>query len=632
LSRPAVDISPAGQAIFSRFFEQMRPKPRLTVSEHADKFRYVPSGPEPGKWRTSRVEYLREIMDAVTDPDVHVIVLESASQVAKSEFLLNTLFYFIDQDPCDMLMVQPTLTDARDFSRTRIAASIAVTPVIREIFGDDFGKSRNSSDTLFSKEYQGRRFSLVGSNSVSGLSSKPIRVVLCDEIGRFEPTKEGDAIELAMTRMTNFYNWLLILTSSPGTKGICRIDEWYEKSDKRVPYVPCEDCGKEILLEWKNVVWDKDDEGNHLPETARYACQECGILLNDAEINRMVAKGRWKATAPFKGIAGFGKLNAIYSPWKKLSALVEDFIRMKDDNETLKVFVNTRLGEAWEEEKEELDTDAIFERRESYDLLIPFDAAVLTAGIDIQDDRIEVLVEAWGKDERNWSIEHVVLVGDPSIPYRDLEQGQIFENTPPGVWNKLDIFLQKKYDHESGEQLKIACTAIDTGYKTDEVYAFVKPREHRGICAIKGGNKRGQPIIPIKPTRKNKGGVNLYNIGVFEAKNVVMSRLRIRNPERPGYMHFPDRFSIEFFQQLTAEKKVKKKKRGVTVPEWVKIRARNEAFDLKVYNLAALRIAFPERSLLNREVDRLHLRCRDGENKVNVKRSRRRVISKGVKV
>jgi phage terminase large subunit GpA-like protein len=630
------DLSWAGRELMRSFFLQMKPRPRMTVSEWADAYRYLPaeSSPEPGKWKTDRAPYQRDIMNAINDPAVHTVVVMTCAQIGKSETLNNIFFYLADQDPCPVLMIQPTLDDARDYSMSRLAPAIRDSKRLRELFGQDAYKVKRSDNTILKKKFPGGRLVLIGANSPSGLASKPIRVLLPDEIDRYEITKEGDPIELARKRTTNFYNRLMVLTSTPGLKGKSNIDKWYNLSDKRNYFVTCLGCGKEMTLKWQVggrylVVCDKDNKGNMVPETAMYSCEHCGEMFNDSQVNAMVQKGHWKATAPFNGIAGFGDFPAMYSPWVKMADMVRDWIAAQEDDELLRVFINTSLGQTYEEKNEKLETNDIFKRREAYDMIIPMGAAVLTAAVDVQDDRLEVLVDAWGRDERNWSMEHKVLMGNPGIPYRNLAQGELFDGGAPGVWNLLDEFLKKRYDHESGTQMKIAVCAIDTGYKTDEVYSFVRPREYRGIIAIKGASQRGKPIL-TRPTRKNKGGVNLYTAGVFAAKDVIMSRLHITDENRPGYMHFPDRFPLEFFEQLTAEKKISTKKHGQIVQEWIPLRARNEAFDLKVYNLIALRIAYPDRSALNAAVDRIALNAKRENQKVTVEQVKRRIISKGI--
>ena len=595
------------KAIEAAFYGQMKPRPRLKVSEFAEKYRYIaPPAAETGPWRNSRTPYLVDIMDAANNPLVKTIVVMTAAQVGKSEALNNIMFYHMLLDPCPIMMIQPTIMDAEDYSKSRIMPTIRNSPELAKLFGDEIGKTRSSSNTVLSKFFPGGRLFMVGANSTSGLSGRAIRLLAGDEIDRYEPTKEGDTIALAGQRQVTFYNALTILTSTPSVKGRSAIEFWYEQSNKRNYFVPCPYCRKKMTLKWPQVVWDKGKSGKeHYPQTARYVCEHCGELLNDHELRIMVSMGEWMATAPFDGIEGFGEFPDLYSPWRTMEDTVRDFLRAQGDTEMLKVFVNTKLGQTWEDKSESISTNEIFSRSEDYGLIVPSEAGVVTAAVDVQDNRLEVLTVAWGLDEEYWALEHVVFHGSPGVAFTDVgEQQNLFGAVPeaPGVWNQLDTFLTKTYDHELGGVLPISVTVCDTGgHFTDNVYNFVKPRQSRGVNAIKGSSLRGKPVVS-PPTTTNKKKVRLYNAGVFAAKEVVMSRLKIDKADTPGYMHFPTRFSEEFFEQLTAEKKITRMRMGRPIQEWVKIRPRNEAFDLTVYNLIALRIKYPTREVLNRRV------------------------------
>lgn len=515
------------------------------------------------------------------------------------------------------------------------------TEVLTEIMGDT--KTRTKDNMILEKYFPGGRMVMVGSNSPSGVSSKPMRVVLADEIDRYEPTKEGDVIDLARKRMATFFNSLLFLTTTPSTKDLSKIESWWEISDKRKFFVPCGGCSELMVLRWsrETVIWDRDEAGNHLPETAKYCCEHCGVLLSDLELNKMIQKGRWIATAPFNGIAGFGELPEFYSPWKRLVDTVKDFLDAQGDDEKLKVWVNTSLGQLWEIRNQRMEPNFIYERREQYGMVVPMEAAFITAGIDVQENRIEVYTKAWGRNEESWALEHVAFFGSPAIMTSEVmnpEQNGLFgkyADDQTNIWSQVDQFLQKTYEHASGVRLNISCTAIDTGYLADQVYAFIRPREKRGICAVKGSSEKQNPIIS-NPSRNNKGKVNLYNVGIFAAKELLMERLFIE-ASGPGCHHYPDRFNFEFFEQLTSEKKVITVRNNQKIISWVKIRPRNEAWDLEVYNLAALRIGCPSREVLNNLVDFMYAKKREIEDHIpapafNKARRQRRVISSGVQL
>ncbi len=499
-----------------------------------------------------------------------------AAQLGKSECLNNTIGYYMDYDPCPILLMQPTLDLAMAYSKDRITAGLLKsTPSLRDKVKDS--KVKDSGNTHLHKVFPGGALSLVGANSPSSLASRPIRVVLCDEVDRYPPSagEEGDPISLAKRRAATFWNRKIILVSTPTNKGASRIEAAYEESDMRKYLVPCHDCGNEQELVWANVKWESDN-----PKTAIYVCPECGSVWGDGERRRAVSNGRWVATQPFKGVAGF-HLNALYSPWAVLADAVEEFLYARKDPMRLKTFVNTFLGETWEDEGDGVDDYAVAKRKEEY-TGIPEEVVVLTAGVDVQDDRLEVEVVGWGAGEESWQIEYHVLYGDPSSP---------------SLWQRLDEILLATYEHPTGEPMLIRSTCVDSGgHHTRAVYSYAKTRAAHRVFAIKGVGGEGKPIVG-RPSKNNIGKVPLYAIGVDTAKEVHYSRLRIEEPG-PGYCHFPASRDDEYFRQLTAEKQVIKYHKGFPSRVWVKHRTRNEALDVRVYAIAAF-------SILNVNIDSL---------------------------
>ena len=549
------------------------PPKRLTVSEWADKYRVLSpeASAEPGRWNTSRAEYQRGIMDAFSDPRVYKVIWMSSAQVGKTEALLNIIGYFIHQDPSPILLLQPTLEMAQTFSKDRLAPMLRDTPVLKDKVKDV--KAKNSGNTILHKIFPGGHITMAGANSPASLASRPVRVVLLDEVDRYPLSagSEGDPVNLAIKRSTTFWNRKIMLTSTPTIKGISRIEKAYEESDKRKFYVPCPECGEYQVLKWSNVVWEDGQ-----PESAKYCCENCGCLWSDAQRWNAIKKGKWIAESEFKGVAGFW-LNEIYSPWVKLSDMVTNFLNSKDDPEMLKTFVNTSLGEAWEDRSgEEIEWKKLFDRREKYKL-IPARAVVLTCGVDVQDDRLEGEIRAWGEKEESWGIKRFVIYGSPALNE---------------TWEQLDYIIFDEYQHELGIKLKVSCTCIDSGgHFTDEVYRYVKAREKRRVFAIKGGNTSALPIVS-RPSKNNKYRINLFTIGTDTAKELIYERLKFEEV-KGGYYHWNEEYDEEYFKQLTAEKAVTSYKNGVAYRKWIKIRPRNEALDYNVYALAALRILNP---------------------------------------
>lgn len=553
---------------FGEAMKQLTPPPRLSVAEWADLERRLDSqsSAEPGRWITSRAEYQRGIMDACSDPAVKEVVVMCASQLGKSEILLNTIGYHMAHDPAPILLMQPTVDMAQAFSKDRVTSGLLrSTPVLRNKVKDS--KAKDANNTTLHKVFPGGALSLVGANSPSSLASRPIRVVLCDEVDRYPASagEEGDPISLAKRRAATFWNRKIIEVSTPTNRGASRIESAYEESDKRRFMVPCSDCGQRQELKWANVHWSD-------PKNPHYVCEHCGSCWSDAMRNRAISQGEWKATRPFNGVAGF-HLNALYSPWVVLADAVEEFLAAQKDPMRLKTFVNTFLGETWEDQGEGVDDMELFQRRENYEG-VPEDAALLTAGVDVQDDRLEVEVVGWGAGEESWCVDYHVLQGDPSSPQ---------------LWKQLDEVLLQTFEHPIGKPMIIRATCIDSGgHHTRAVYNYAKTRAGHRVFAIKGVGGEGKPIVG-RPSKNNIGKVPLYPVGVDTAKELLYARLR-QNEAGPGYCHFHDRLDEEHFRQLTAEKQVMRYHKGYPKRGWIKTRTRNEALDVRVYAIAALSI------------------------------------------
>ncbi len=539
------------------------------MGEWADRERRLSSeaSAAAGRWVTSRAEYQRGIMNAISDPRLRDIVVMAGAQVGKTEMLLNVIGFHIHHDPSPILLVQPTLEMAQAFSKDRLAPMLRDTPALKGSVKDP--RSRDANNTTTHKVFTGGHISLVGSNSAAGLASRPIRVVLCDEVDRYPPSagSEGSPILLARKRSATFHNRKMVMVSTPTNKGASMIESQYEESDKRQYFVPCEDCGTVQTLKWSNVKWDKDK-----PETAYYACDSCGSVWDDAKRNRSVRKGEWVATADFTGVAGF-HINGLYSPWTMMADAVRDFLIAKKAPDTLRVFVNTFLAETWEDAGETVGDIRFDDREEEFGANIPDDIVVITAGIDVQDDRLELELVGWGRDEESWSLDYKTLYGDPSTPH---------------LWNDLDNILKASYTTESGRSLGIRAACVDSGgHYTQAVYNFVRPREGRRIFAIKGMAGEQRPLVG-RPSKNNIGKIKLFTVGTFPIKELIFSRLKIQS-EGAGYCHFPAGRSDEYYQQLAnSEKIVTKYQKGFPRREFVKTRTRNEALDCRVYAYAAL--------------------------------------------
>lgn len=611
--------------IYSKNFAKVfRPYSRLSGSEWADLYRYVAPGtsPEPGEWRTSRVPYLKEPMDAATNRETEMVVLMTSSQVGKSEALLNIMGYYVDQEPAPQLMVQPTVESAEAFSKERIDPTFRYSSGLigkLEEGQDGRGTSRKSSTTIRMKHYPGGYLALVGANSPAGLASRPIRILLCDEVDRYTATKEGDPLKLAIQRTTNFHNRKIILVSTPTIKDVSPIERWWNRSDKRQYHVPCPHCGEYLILRWELVKWEKDDAGNALPETAAVFCPECGAKMRGAykPDPLMLAKGKWIATEPGNRIRGY-HINSLYSPWVNLSSLVEEFTvaARNKDKQGLMEFINLKLGEPWEEVSPDEDSwERLYKRREFYPIndILPDGVLLLTAGVDVQRDRLECTVYGWGIGRECWGIQHRVIYGKPD---------------DVGTWQQLDALLQKQYRLSNGINLSVACVCVDSGdgAYTADVYRYTKARERLRVFSIKGRGGIGVPFIST-PSKSNVVQAMLFTLGVDSGKSLVSGRLAVEEVGA-GFVHYPMQpergFSEDYFQQLTSEVFEQKFEKGVIKAGWKKIRERNEALDCAVYATAAMEILTPNFEYLNEVIST--------GKPVTQASSRRGVRSKGIEL
>jgi phage terminase large subunit GpA-like protein len=570
------------QAIISA----LKPPPRLTVSQWADAYRQLSSesSAEAGRWSTSRAEYQRGMMDSVSDPDIETVVLMTAAQVGKTELINNVVGFHIHQDPAPMLVVQPTLEMAQTWSKDRLAPAIRDTPVLSDKIKNP--RSRDSGNTTLHKVFAGGHVTACGANSPSSLASRPCRVILCDEVDRYPISAgtEGDPVGLAKRRSATFWNRKIILVSTPTEKGASRIEQAYNESDQRKYFVPCPDCGEHQVLMWANVRWEQND-----PKTSAYTCEHCGSFWTDVNRFRAIRLGEWRATATGDGkTAGF-HLSGLYSPWTPLEDTVREFISAKRDPMRLKTWVNTFLGETWEEQGDQIDEYDLIERREDWGPGLPEDVLMLTAGIDVQDDRLEYEIVGWGRGEESWSIKYETLYGDPSTAE---------------LWMRLDTALSESFEHPIHGEMILRSACIDSGgHYTQQVYNYARQRAGRRVFAIKGVGGEGRPVVG-RPTKNNIGKINLFPVGTDTAKELVYSRLKMQTAGE-GYCHFPKDRGEEYFRMITAEKKVTKYFKGRPKREWVKIRTRNEALDCRVYATAAL-------AILNLNLETVYKRAQNG--------------------
>ncbi|MCP9495898.1 MAG: phage terminase large subunit family protein [Pyrinomonadaceae bacterium MAG19_C2-C3] len=563
------------------------PESDLTIDGWADTYRFL--SPErsarPGRWSTDLVPYLREPMRVVTNSDVVEVVFMASSQIAKTEFCNNVLGYFIHIDPSPILYLCENEGKAEAWSKECLAPMIRDTPVLAKLIGE--ARMRDSGNTTFDKRFPGGHLALAWATSPATLSSRPRRVVLADECDGYAPTNEGDPMSLAEKRTTTFTNKKILKVSSPRDELTSTIEPAYRETDMRRYFVPCPHCDEFQILEWKRVKWDDTTSD------AYYVCVN-GCLIEHDSKTEMLASGEWRVTnpQPTPGKVGFW-INELYSPFVDWTDMRNRFlIAKRKGQETLKVFINTSLAETWKAGGEEIDTDDLLARCEFFAAEVPVGVKVLTAGVDVQNDRLECEIVGWGEDKESWSIAYRIIEGDP---------------TKKQVWEELKDILTRDYECEPLDDdadirnLRVAAVAVDSGgHHTHEVYKFTRSNAGRRFHAIKGANTPGKPLAS-RPSKVGTPPTKLYIIGTETAKDSIAAALEVAEPG-PNYCHFPDGRDAEYFKQLRSERAVMRYVGRRQVRTWEKRKPslRNEALDVRVYAMAALAILNPDFKAMRR--------------------------------
>lgn len=601
----------------------LRPKEPLTISQWADKYMVLPEGSnESGRYSSDTIPYQKAIMDAITDPEVIDVSVMSSSQVGKTTIIMCGIAYYIDYEPATQMLVMPTINDAEKFSKTRLAQMIRDVPQLAEKVADT--KTRNSNNTILLKSYPGGNIAISGANSPSSLASDPRRIIWMDETDRFPESagSEGNPIKLAEKRATSYWNKKHIKTSTPTIAGRSKIEAAYNKGSMEVWSVQCPECGA-----WQPYNFRRLDFA-----TVSMACEACGVLIPEREWKD--SNHKWIAQHPERKKARSFRLNEMASPFVEWQEIIENFqdanekIKKFHDVEDMKVFVNTVLGEVWEETAlgEQVSEEMLETRMEMCKADIPEGVLLLTAAVDVQDNRFEVEIRGWARDYETWGIYKTEIYGD------------LITDEP---WEQLEAYLSQTLYFEDGTQLNIAGFAIDTGgHFTNKTYKWIKKMKAAGKKCYGVKGYAGKPDIPLiyKKTivdiKEEHGGKQIvvdrtliYIIGVDSGKEDIANRLQIEEAGK-GYCHFLQGdgrgYDDEYFKGLTAEHQITKKVNGVIKKVWVKKSgARNEPLDLFNYNYAV-------EELLRPEWDKLEEKLSKGINymqKTKVKKASRRYIN-----
>lgn len=564
-----------------------RPDPKVRISDWADQYRVLTtrSSPEPGIWRTSRTPFLRDIMDSLmADSPWERVVFMKGSQVGATESGNNWIGYVIHLAPGPMLVVQPTETMAKRNSKQRIGPLIEDCPVLRSLVRSP--RSRDSGNTILAKEFLGGILVLAGANSAKQLRSMAVRYLMLDEVDAYPPNvdREGEPCDLAIARTSNFRQRKIFIASTPTIAGRSRIEQFFATSDQCYFFVPCPRCGKFITFLAEQLGWSAA-----YPQQAAYRCQECQREIYDHEKTKMLELGQWRPTAKGDGITRGYHLSSYYSPvgWLSWTQIMRKRDASLASPEKLQTFYNTILGMPWADQGEVPDVDRLYERRENYVIgEVPEGGLILTAGADVQRDRIECEIVAWGRDHHSWSVDFRVIEGNTNQPQ---------------VWNKLAELIDEDFPTFYGGALRIKKLAVDSGFNTLRVYQWARQMGSLHVMAVKGENHThvsafvGAPtLVDVTPGgRMIRGGVRLWPVNTSVGKEELYRSLRLSAPDLAageswpaGYCHFPN-YGKEFFEQLCAEQLITHTIAGRTTTRWEKRRDRNEALDCRVYARAA---------------------------------------------
>lgn len=585
--------------------ENLRPRPEMSISQWADRHMVLPEGSsEAGRYSSDTIPFQKGIMDAIADPEVTSVSVMASSQVGKTTIVMCGIGYYIDYEPATQMLVVPTIADSERFSKTRFAKMIADIPELREKVADP--KARGSNNTISLKSYPGGTIALSGANSPSSLASDPRRIIWMDETDRFPESagSEGNPIILAETRATSYWNKKYIKTSTPTVKGRSKIEDAYNKGSQEVWSAKCPECGA-----WQPYSFQRIDF-----DSVSMACESCGCLIS--EMRWKQSEHKWIAKHPERKRNRSFRLNQLASPFVEWQDIIDRFksanerLKKYHDPEDLKVFVNTVLGETWDE-TEHVDNavsdETLQARAEHYNADLPDGVILLTAAVDVQDDRFEIEVRGWAREYETWGIVKTELYGDL---------------VKKAIWDELEEYLSQVFHFEDGRELGIAGFAIDTGgHHTNSVYKWIKTMKAKGkkCYGVKGYAGKAdllllhkKTVVEITEERPNGKKVVVDHtviqiVGVDSGKEDITNRLKIQEPGA-GYCHYPEDtrrgYGNEYYKGLTSESKIVKKVNGVYKPVWVKKSgARNEPLDLFNYNYVVEEILRPNWDALEAKLE-----------------------------
>lgn len=567
----------------------------MSTPEWAETYRVVDRGARKGRWSNETVPFATEIMACADDPFVREIVYQKPSQVAGTEITNNIIGKRIHLAPTEIIYCAEKEDKAKAWTQESFDSMVRVTPELRQSI---YQTSQDNNQNV--KRFPGGGLYIVWATSPAELSSRPVQIIIFDEKAAYKPTNEGDAVKLGEARTKTYDGEELIVKISTPRRCDCAVSETcgdishdFARGDQREYYVPCPHCAEFQTLKFggKDVAyglkWDAD-----APESPWYLCEHCAAIIEEFDREDMLAKGYWRASAPFNGVASF-KINQLYSPFVSWGRMVVDFLESSSSKAKLEVYTNTVLGEVWKP-VEQIEYEDLTWNLEQYPAAVPSGVLVLTAGVDVQKDRLECEVVGWGKDHESWSIDYKVFHGSPGIEITQEDEEDI--EPLSSVWDDLATFLMSSFPGVNGH-FRIQCAGIDSGYLATVVYKFCKKYAAKRWFAVKGMSDPFKPMIS-KPTLSGRNPkVRLFPIGTNAAKDDIFAALKAPEPG-PAYCHFPDRQPYNedaHMKQLCSERMVTHTRGGRSYRVYEKVgpNVRNEALDVRVYATVARAILNP---------------------------------------
>jgi len=578
-----------------------RPPPNLSLSEWATEHaRLSPeSSADVGRYRP--YPYQVAILDAIGDPRVERVTIMKSARVGFTKMIDFGVAWYVAQDPCPVMIVQPTIGDAEGFSKEEIEPMIRDMPILSGLISPS--SKRDGGNTILKKKFPGGVLHMVGADSPRGFRRTSIRALFMDEIDGWALSagEEGDQIRLAVKRTETFGNRKIVEGSTPTLDTTSRIKPLFERGDQRLYFVPCPSCDKAQVLKWAQFRWTEGD-----PSTVHYECEHCGAAISHNQKRWMVEEA---ARRQREGIEGYGwiaqnpsvKGHASFHLWTAYSYaanatwehLAAEWESCAPNSEERKTFINVTLGETYKGEGDKPDWKKLYDRREQYKAdVVPAGGHILFAGVDVQRNRLEVEIVAYGPRMESWSVGYRVFGGDTS---------QLEGTDSP--WQRLGDLMSEEWEHELGGKLSIRIAAVDTGDQTSTVYQWCARWPGSRVMAVKGRADGFSQIVGT-PTqtgvtkagkKSHVASINLWPVGVSKIKEELYGWLKQEKPtaesgtELPwGWCHFPE-YPEEYFRQLSAEELVPITHRGFRKYVWEVTRknGRNEALDCRVYARAA---------------------------------------------